>query len=72
MLWRRSLARIRSDMSDLTAWQEVQRVFEEADKLKALEELYMERGNVTPAQALAWALVKWDSSKQDPLRQVTM
>lgn len=51
----------------MKAWQEIERVFEEADKLKALEELYMERGNVTSEQARQWALDKWNAAKPTPL-----
>lgn len=46
----------------MTAWQEIEHIFEEADKLKALEELYMERGNITREQARAWALEKWNAA----------
>lgn len=48
----------------MTEWQKIELVFEEAEKLKALEELYMERGNVTHEQARAWALEKWKSAQQ--------
>lgn len=47
----------------MTAWEEIERVFEEAEKLKALKELYMERGNVTHDQARAWALEKYNTMK---------
>lgn len=47
----------------MTAWQEIELVFQEADKLKALEELYMERGNVTIEQARQWALDKYNAMK---------
>lgn len=40
----------------MTAWQKVNKVIEDADKLKELEKLYMERGNVTPEEARQWAI----------------
>ena len=43
----------------MTPWEQINKVFEEADKLKALEQLYMERGDVTAEQARAWALKQW-------------
>lgn len=51
----------------MTDWQKIEYIFKEADKLKALEELYMERRNVTREQARQWALEKWNAAKPTPL-----
>lgn len=38
----------------MSAWQEINRVFKDADDIEYLAKLYMERGNVTWQEALAW------------------
>lgn len=43
-------------------WQRINKVFDEADKIKALKKLYMERGNVSSEEAFQWALKKWNDS----------
>lgn len=43
----------------MTAWEEINKLFEEAGKIRKLEDLYMERGNVTREEARQWALEKY-------------
>jgi hypothetical protein len=40
----------------MTPWEKINQVFDDADKIKKLQALYMERGNVTSKEALEWAL----------------
>lgn len=54
----------------MTAWQNINEVFEDAETLKKLEELYMERGNVTAEQARQWALEQWQKHSNRPLHVV--
>jgi uncharacterized coiled-coil DUF342 family protein len=50
----------------MSEWERINKVFSDADKLRQLEALYMERGNVTPEQARQWALEKFNEPNQPP------
>lgn len=45
-----------AECDGVTNWQKINAVFEDAEKLRKLEDLYMERGNVTIEQSREWAL----------------
>ncbi len=48
---------------NMSEWQKINQIFEEADKLRELELLYMERGNVSPDEARRWAIGRWNNHK---------
>jgi len=52
-------------MDAMTPWQKINQVFEDAEKLRKLEAIYMERGDVTYEQARQWALEKWKNKSVD-------
>lgn len=43
----------------MTPWEEIEKTFADADVIEKLTRLYMERGDVTWAEAREWALAKY-------------
>lgn len=55
----------------MSEWQRVCRIVEDADKIEWLAKTYMERGNVTWQEAIAWAKEQFKLHRGSPDDQAT-